>query len=181
MVLLIGLLAVGVAPRFGLLEARTLDHRADQLAACLELARERAIVTQIPHRVLFDLDAQIYRLEWYTREADDEAAADELDGAEGLVQPSASAAELSAPRDAERAYRPVPGSAGNTIELEPSLVFAGFEGETGFQQQGEAALEFYSDGSAQPGRIEVQSDNGSALALEVLPFLPEVRWIESQG
>ena len=61
MVAIFALMAGLIAPRVGALTARTLHQRAERIVAQLELARQRAVVTGIPHRLLIDLDEGGYR------------------------------------------------------------------------------------------------------------------------
>ena len=62
-VAIFSLLVAIVAPNIGRLSGRTLQAAADDLAARLELARQRAVVTGVPHRLWIDLDQASYRLE----------------------------------------------------------------------------------------------------------------------
>ena len=63
-VLMFALMASFVIPNLGAVRARALGREADKIASQLEFARQRAITTGIPHRVVFDLDAHLYRVEW---------------------------------------------------------------------------------------------------------------------
>ena len=78
-VAIFALLAAFVAPNLGLLSSRRLQQQAERISAQLELARQRAIVTGIPHRLAIDLDRGSYWLEWFVTQA--EAIGEEADAA----------------------------------------------------------------------------------------------------
>ena len=71
-VAIFALMAAFVMPNLGTLGSRTLQHQAERIGGQLELARQRSIVTGIPHRLWLDLDGASYRLEWYVSEAETE-------------------------------------------------------------------------------------------------------------
>ena len=54
-VAIMALLIALVAPGLGTLSGRRLQHTAEALAGSLELARQRTVITGIPHRVRIDL------------------------------------------------------------------------------------------------------------------------------
>ena len=51
-------------PQIGLLSSRALGNLAKDLAAHIELGRQRAVVTGTPHRIVMDLEAGGYRLQF---------------------------------------------------------------------------------------------------------------------
>ena len=55
-VALMGLMAAFVVPNLGSLQNRRLHAQARELAAQFELARQRSVVTGIPHRMWMDLE-----------------------------------------------------------------------------------------------------------------------------
>ena len=116
------LLAALIAPNLGSLSSRTLRQRAEGIAARLELARQRSVLTGIPHRLLIDLDQGAYRLEWFVSEVEPTAAVDSSD-AEPLDLRGQSPIPMSAPLGETRAYRPLPGLMGRFERLEDSVVF----------------------------------------------------------
>ena len=71
-VLIFALMAMFVLPNFESVRSRALGHAAERIASRLELARQRTIVTGVPHRLWIDLDDDSYRLEWHVTEEDDE-------------------------------------------------------------------------------------------------------------
>ena len=69
-VAIFALVASFVMPNIGALRDRKLRAQAQQIAAHLELGRQRAVMTGVPHRLLLDLDEAAYRLEWFASEAE---------------------------------------------------------------------------------------------------------------
>jgi type II secretion system protein H len=61
-VAIFALLAAFVAPNLGILSSRRLEQEAQRLSGQLELARQRTVVTGIPHRLAIDLDRGSYWL-----------------------------------------------------------------------------------------------------------------------
>jgi prepilin-type N-terminal cleavage/methylation domain-containing protein len=173
-VLLFSLLVAMIAPNFGRLSDAALRAAADDLAARLELARQRSVMTGIPHRVWIDLDAAAYRVEWLASEAEQtgEAAAPEP---EPLDLRGDGPLPLSAPRDAERAFRPLPGSLGRDSLLARDLAFRGVETAEGWVERGQAAIEFETDGTADWTSVVIDDDAGRGLAIDVLPLAEAVR------
>ena len=90
-VAILALAAVIVLPNLAALGERRLRHAAQRLAAELELARQRAVVTGVPHRILFDLENGLYRIEWLGNADEEEmlpvAAALEYDVGQGSELP----------------------------------------------------------------------------------------------
>ena len=172
-VALFALLAGLIAPRVGSLTHRTLRQRAEQMAADLELARQRAVVTGVTHRVLVDLEAGGYRIEWLATEA--EAQGLEPEPVAPLDLRGQAPIPLEAPLAELREYRPVPGKLGDFVQLEDSLALAGVETPGGWIDRGEASVEFERDGSAATSSIFVDDEDGRRIVLEVLPLSDAVR------
>jgi hypothetical protein len=173
-VAIFALLASFVAPNLGAVRSRALRSAAERVAAQLEFGRERAIVTGVPHRLLVDLDAAAYRLEWLVTEA----------RALGEPEPPpfrAAALAHGAPLDLEppvkagREYRPLTGPLGRFQRLDPDLAFSGVESDDGWVERGEAAVAFASDGSADFATLVIDDGAGKSVALEVLPLASAVR------
>src|SRR5262249_30547807 len=123
-VAILALVAAFVVPNLGGFRRRALNNEAHQLAAQLELARQRAIVTGVPHQVWLDLDQAEYRLEWLTEdpaEAEAAAAPEELDvhGNTPL--------DLSPPRARSIEFRPIPGNLGRLQVVSNPFYFEAVE------------------------------------------------------
>jgi type II secretion system protein H len=171
-VAILALVATFVMPNFGLLSSRALTHQAEQIANQLELARQRAVMTAIPHRLLIDLDAGAYRIEWQGLGPEEETlaapATDPFDS-------RASSLDLAPPADDVRAYTPLPGMFGSFTYLESSLFFAGVETPEGWIEGGEVFIGFDRDGTSEYAEIVLDNTDGASLILDVLPLLDAVR------
>ncbi len=173
-VAIFALLTALIAPNLGSLSSRTLRQRAESIAASLELARQRSVLTGIPHRLLIDLDQSAYRLEWFVTEleAGGEAAESEP---EPLDVRGQSPIPMAAPRGETRAYRPLPGLMGRFERLEDSLVFAGIETPEGWIDQGRVFVSFARDGTASYTALYLDDESGGSVVLDVLPLADAVR------
>jgi hypothetical protein len=172
-VLLLFALLAGVAlPNLGVRTSRALDDEAKRLASELEFARQRAVMTGVPHRLLFDLDMEAYWVEWLVSEArargeDEPAAVPAADEGAPL--------QLSAPRGEERSYRPLPGSFGGVQELPEDLVaLEGIETPEGYLEEGRVQLEFAGDGTSDPASVVLADADGRSMTLVVEPLADSV-------
>ncbi len=173
-VAIFALLTALIAPNLGSLSSRTLRQRAESIAASLELARQRSVLTGIPHRLLIDLDQSAYRLEWFVTEleAGGEAAESEP---EPLDLRGQSPIPMAAPRGETRAYRPLPGLMGHFERLEDSVVFVGIETPEGWIDQGRVFVSFARDGTASYTALYLDDESGGSVVLDVLPLADAVR------
>jgi len=179
-VAIFALLVAVVAPNLGRLSGRTLREAADDLAARLELARQRTVVTGIPHRLWIDLDAALYRLEWLASESAERASEAPARPAD-LELRGETPLPLEAPRDETQAYRPLPGSLGRDEVLAGSLAFRGVETPAGFTDRGEVVIGFAPDGTADATTVILDDDSGHGLLIDVLPLAEAVRVSDADG
>ncbi len=170
-VLIIALASSLLIPNLGSLRERALQVEAERLAAQLELARERTVVTGVHHRLLFDLEESAYRMEWLAEDPE----ADEPLEEEPIDLRGQAPIPMSPPRGAEREYRPLPGLLGRFTLLEESLWFAGLETPAGFIEQGEVGIAFERDGTTDYTAIVLEAADGRTLILDVLPLANAVR------
>jgi prepilin-type N-terminal cleavage/methylation domain-containing protein len=172
-------LLAGIAmPNFSGVQARNVRNEAQEIVGAIELARQRAIVTGVPHRLFIDLDGAAYWIESLSSEDGEdgeEIAEPALDPSDPYGLAQSGALDLSAPRDAERSYRPLAGLAGRTSILDPSIEFEGVETTGGWIDRGETFIRFERDGSADATTILIAHESGPAVALEVLPLADTVR------
>ena len=146
-VAIFALLTALVAPNLGFLSSRTLRQRGESVAARLELARQRTVLTGISHRLLIDLDEGTYRLEWFVTEL-------EATGETGFAEAEAldlrgqTPIPMAAPLGEARLYRPLPGLIGRSERLEDSVFFSGIETRDGWIDEGQAFVSFTRDGTA---------------------------------
>jgi type II secretion system protein H len=175
-VMILALVAAFVVPNLGAYRHRALRAQAERLASELELGRQRAIVTGVPHRVQFDLEGASYRLEWLATDADDPAAADAGPvSVDDLDLRGNSPLPLAAPREAEKTFQPVPGMFGRTQVLEDPFYFSGLQTSQGFVTQGESSVLFERDGTASYTEIYIEDGAGESIALDVFPLDDRVR------
>ena len=183
--------AIG-APRLGSSSWRALRNEAESIAASLEFARQRAIMTGIPHRLLIDLGEGGYRVEWLASE--DEAFAaitgealptdaglgglgSALSGP-GSATPGGRAEPVSLrpPPRTERDFHPIPNrQLGSFTWLEDALYFVGLESPSGWTEGGEVAIVFEADGTTDFSLLELADVDDNHLTLEIEPLLDRVR------
>jgi type II secretion system protein H len=167
-----GLLAGIALPNLGLRSARALDDEAKKLASSLEFARQRAVMTGVPHRVLLDLDRGAYRIEWIQPAGEDEAEA----------APGERALAMAPPAEAERAFAPLAGTLGEVVDLGGEVSIEAVETPEGAFDEGVLQVLFESDGTAEPAAIVLAAGGtGQRLALGVAPLSDTVRFLDVGG
>jgi len=176
-VTIFGLLAGIALPNLGIRGGRVLDDESKALASTVEFARMRAVMTGIPHRMVFDLEAGVYQLEWYATdgEAFDDPGLDEPPPP-APVFGGGSPVDMSPPVRDERSFRPVTGTFGDPIRLDDLVFLARFETPEGIYEQGELQLVFDRDGTSQPAVIVLGIEDGREVMLEVAPLADTVRF-----
>jgi len=168
-------LVVGIAlPNFGLRSRRAMEDEAKQLAANLEFARQRSVMTGIPHRLVIDVEGGSYWLEWLVSEARARGEEDlpelpvyELGGREQIP--------MAAPRSAERSYQALPGSLGHAASLRGMVRIDGVETAGGFLERGLVNVGFERDGTSESVRILLSDEDGNSIGIEVAPLADTVR------
>lgn len=172
-VAILALMTTFVLPNIGALRDRSLRDQAQRLGGQLELARQRAVVTGVPHRVLIDLDGATFRVEWLAggavTETPQPSAPVEYDVRGSTPLP------LAAPPATRSEYQPIPGLLGDTQVLESDLRFAGIETPEGWIEGGESFIGFDRDGTATYTEILIEDESGRQIALDVLPLADAVR------
>ena len=171
-VALLALVAALVVPNLGGFRRRALHNEARQLASQLELARQRAIVTGVPHRVWLELDQAEYRLEWLAEDPTEPAPApapDELD-VRGNTPLS-----LAAPPVRELEYRPIPGNFGRLQVVSEPFYFEAVDTPDGRITRGQVSVGFGRDGTADDTAIYLQDAAGDRVALDVHALDERVR------
>jgi type II secretory pathway pseudopilin PulG len=172
-VAIFALMTTFVLPNVGAVRDRALHKQAQRLAGQLELARQRAVVTGVPHRLLIDLEGGAYRLEWLQSGADPappkpiDAPAYDVRGSTPLP--------LAAPQAAREEFAPVPGRLGDFQYLERELGFVGIETPEGWIERGDSFISFDRDGTASYTEIFIDDASGRQIALEVMPLADAVR------
>jgi prepilin-type N-terminal cleavage/methylation domain-containing protein len=167
-VLILGLVAGLAVPNLGLLGGRRLRDEAQRLAAELELARQRSVVTGIRHRLVLDLDESLYWTEWEVPEEEPAVPA-----APGSDRPPS----LSPPERAESAFVPRPDLSGRPWRLPEDVAFGGVEIDAGVVARGQFSLAFESDGTTEAARIVLETE-GNAVDLDVRTFAETIRIVD---
>jgi type II secretion system protein H len=170
-----GLLAAIALPNLGIRSSRMLDEEARRLASSLEFARQRAVMTGVPHRVLVDLDQAAYRIEWQGRPEGEEALAAEAGGV-ALGAAALSKPALAPPAVTERDFGPLAGSLGDVAELDEAVSFAGIETAEGTFEQGTVQIYFERNGTSDPAAVSLESESGRRVVLYVAPLSDAVRF-----
>lgn len=170
--MIFGLLASVAVPNFGLRSGRELVARSKRLAGDLEFARQRAVMTGLPHRVVFDLDAGVYWLEWRPHPEEPEPSAG---GSGPPTDPSL--LSLAPPERQLAEFRPMAGSLGEVTGLGELVQLAELENAEGRVRRGSFEILFEGDGTTDPAWVHLEDDRGSALTLEVAPLADTVRFV----
>ena len=174
-VAILALVAAVVVPNLSGFRMRALRGEAQQLAAQLELARQRAIVTGVPHRVWLEIDQAEYRLEWLAQDPETAELAPAEAPSEELDLNGNTPLELSAPPTPVLDYQPIPGNFGRTQVVADPFYFEAVETPTERITRGEVSIEFARDGSADYTEIYLQDAQGDHLTLDVHPLDDRVR------
>ena len=168
-VLFIIALVLGITlPNLSLRSDRVMLDGAQDLAARLSFARQRAVATGTPHRVVIDLDAAAWWIEVRPE------AASPLVGAPAPA--AAREVQLVAPRDAGETFVPLAGPFGRPRQLPEGVFFASIETlAAGPVASGQVALLFEEDGSADPALFVLESEEGARLHVQLARLADEIR------
>jgi type II secretion system protein H len=172
-VMIIGLISSMVLPGFGFATARALDDQAQELAAGLEFARQRTVMTAVPHRVVLDLDAQAWWVEWQPApEAPDAAAVDEAERKSGRI-------DLSPPATQASEFVALASGAGRRARLPDGVFLVSVSTPEGVVERERVAVAFERDGSADPTEITLLEEGGTVRVLQVRPLADAVRILDA--
>ncbi len=177
--------AIGI-PRLNSSKIRALRNDAESIAASLDFARQRAVMTSIPHRVLIDLEEGGYRIEWYVDEA---RSTEAIDGGEGNSAddedylasdvPGGQGVEIinfHPPKVDERDYYPIPSRQfGSFTWLDDARYFVGLKSSSGWIESGDVEIVFDADGTTEYSQLEIADAEDNHLTLEIEPLLDRVR------
>jgi len=170
-VVILGLLVSLFLPAIGAGGSRSLRKQGDRVASTLELARQRAVMTGKPHRVVLDLEGGAFAIEWLVSEG-------EAYGDEELDLPDEEETEidlLAPPVENARDYHPIPNRFGSMDTLDQGYFFEGVDTPEGWIEQGEAYLVFEWDGSSDAAQIVISDPDTRSINLDVAPLLDVVR------
>ena len=172
-VMIIGLISSLVLPGFGFATARALEDQAQELAAGLEFARQRTVMTAVPHRVVLDLDTETWWVEWQPApEVPDAAAVDEAERESGRI-------DLSPPPTQASEFAALESGAGRRSILPDGVFLASVATPEGVVERGRVTVAFERDGSAEPAEITLFEEGGTARVLQVRPLADAVRILDA--
>ena len=168
-------LVIGVAlPNFGLRSRRATQDEAKQLAANLEFARQRSVMTGVPHRLVIDVEGGSYWLEWLVSEARARGE-DDLLGLPVYELGGRTEVPMSPPEAVERSYHALPGSLGQTASVRDAVRIDGIEIAGGFLERGLVNIVFERDGTSESAQILLSDTDGHSIGIEIAPFADTVR------
>ena len=181
---LIGMIfALGI-PRLSSSRWRALGDAAESIAASLEFARQRAIMTGVPHRVLIDFAEGRWRVEWLVSDEENSSGgAREVDTLADLADDSAASEpdprapiDLHPPVHEERDYAPIANrQLGSFTRLDDTLYFVGLESASGWIESGDVQIVFDADGTTDYVLLELADADERHMTLEIEPVLDRIR------
>ncbi len=179
--------AIGI-PRLSRSQLRGLKVEAESIAASLEFARQSAIVTGIPHRVLIDLEEGGYRVEWLVDEERAFAAIEDrgdqpdpiegppIGAGRGLPNADSPLLDFHPPLKSELDFYPIPNrQLGSFTWLDDSRYFVGLESPSGWIEGGDVEISFDVDGTTEYSLLEIADADDNHLTLEIEPILDRIR------
>ena len=167
-ILIMGLSMSLLLPALGAGGGSRLRGQAERVAGVLELARQRAVVTGKPHRVVIDLETAAYAIEWFVREFELE----ERQEAATLPDPALAAQagaqiDLAPPLEDQAYYQPIPNRFGGRARLDTGYFFEGVDTPEGWIERGEVAVVFDWDGSSDAAQIVISDPDGRSVDLDI--------------
>ena len=178
-VAIIGLMLGVLLPNLSSTQASQLERQGKDLAARIDLARERAIVTSAPHRVWLEIDEGAFRVDWWVDESRAFGLPGEDDDGLGVVETAyqdiPQPISLSPPQTEEREYFPVPMKFGTDSWLDDNAYFEGINTQNGWITEGEVQLVFQIDGSTDYAELFLVDEWGNSVTVEVQPLLDHAR------
>lgn len=168
-----GLIAAMVVPNLDLGGSRVVRGEAADLAAAVEFARQRAVMTGRAHVVRIDVEGASHWVEWAAPPAPETTA--EIDPAAEreipLVPPPLEVEELV----------PVPGAFGRPHVADESVAILGVELPQGVADAGVVELRIEGDGASDPATVVLTDREGEhALRVEVEPLADLVRVVRAE-
>jgi len=170
--LLMALVAGLAFPNLGFRSQQSVLDEANSVAALIEYARQRAVMTGFPQQIVFDLEAQAYWLEESRpapRSDDDTAPAEPLRWAEERELP------LIAPRAEETTYARSPGPGGRGYRPAQGVDLQGLQTTEGRIERGQVRLPFGFDGSTEATTVWLIGEAGHQVRVEVAPLADAIR------
>lgn len=181
-VLILGLTMTLLIPAFGAGGGTALRRQGERLGGTLELARQRAVMTGKPHRVVIDLERGRYAIEWLVTEARAEGALGEETPVESqeLDPFYGEGVDLTPPRDEFTEYYPIPNRFGGSSWLDAGFFFEGIDTPEGWIESGEVVVVFDWDGTSDAAQIVISDPDSRSIDLDIAPILETVRIREEE-
>ncbi len=173
-VLIMGFVAAMVYPSLRSSSTTVRHDQALNVAVHLELARQRAVMTGKVHRVLIDVEAGNYRVEWFVSQDPEQSELSQGEHRRAALFGEEEGLLFAPPMD-KYDYEPIPGRFGNDSRLEDPFYFDGIETPDGWLEQGDVALVFQRDGTTDYSQVVIADPDGFAVTLDILPLLESVR------
>ena len=170
-VLFIMTLVLGITlPNLSLRSDRVLLGCAQDLAARLTFARQRAVATGTKHRVVIDLDVSAWWIEAQPEEAS------ELEVSPLPAPGAAPAVQLAAPPFVESEFVPLVGPSGRPRQLPDGVFFSSIETlAAGPVATGQVGLVFEADGTADPALFLMENEEGAVVRVQITRLADEVQ------
>jgi type II secretion system protein H len=170
-VMMFGLIAAMVIPNINLGGSRVARGEAQDLAAAIEFARQRAVMTGRMHQVVIEVDRGQHWVEWAAPH-DPESEAPAADAA----APGEQKLDLVPPPLETEEFVPIPGELGRVHTASDQVAILGVELDGGVADQGRVELRISPDGAADPATILIgDADGKNAVRIEVEPLADAVR------
>lgn len=168
-VALFGLIAAMVVPSLDLGGSRAVRDEANAIAAAVEYARQRAVMTGRMHVVVVDVDTGSHWVEWAAPPEPKPAAPANAERTLDFVPPAMETGERA----------PVPGEFGRPHVADDRVVIAGVEVGNGLAERGEVELRIDGDGATEPAAIVLtDEDGGHAVRVEIEPLADLVQVVD---
>ncbi len=174
-ILILGLTMSLLLPAIGAGGGARLRGQAERVGAVLELARQRAVVTGKPHRVLIDLEEATYGIEWLVPDPEDAEPLAASNPDDPLAALQGEIVDLAPPRGAEAYYQPIPNRFGRRDRLDSGYFFEGVDTPEGWIERGEVVVVFQWDGSSDAAQIVISDPDSRSIDLDIAPLLEMVR------
>jgi type II secretion system protein H len=175
-VAIFGLIAAMVLPNIDLGGSRVVKAEADDMAAAIEFARQRAVMTGRTHQVVIEIERGEHWVEWA-------APADTADGAapEEAAAPGERQLDLVPPiLLGGEEFEPIPGEMGRVHRADDATAILGVEVSGDVADQGRVELRITPDGAADAAAILLgDADGGNALRIEIEPLADAVRVVHA--
>jgi type II secretory pathway pseudopilin PulG len=170
---LFAMIAAMVVPGLDLGGSRDVRNAAADLAAAVEFARQRAVMTGRTHVVQVDVDASTHWVEW-AAPREPQAAPAAAEGDErvlDLVPPPLELEELV----------PVAGEFGRPRSVERGVVIVGVELAEGIAETGGVGIRIEGDGYSDAAAILVATEDGDyPLRVEIEPLADVVQVVHAE-